>query len=61
MTILRYLILLMLISTTAVMAGDSPTAKELLKSKIDAVIIVLQNKKLDTQTDFGQKALAGYS
>jgi phospholipid transport system substrate-binding protein len=39
----------MLISTTAVMAGDSPTAKELLKSKIDAVIIVLQNKKLDTQ------------
>ncbi len=49
MTILRYLILLTLISTAAAMAGDSHTAKELLKSKIDAVITVLQNKKLDTQ------------
>jgi hypothetical protein len=48
MTILRYLILLTLISTAAAMAGDSHTAKELLKSKIDAVITVLQNKKLDT-------------
>jgi phospholipid transport system substrate-binding protein len=31
------------------MAGDSHTAEELLKSKIDAVLTVLQNKKLDTQ------------
>jgi phospholipid transport system substrate-binding protein len=43
------LILLSLISTAAAMADDSHTAKELLKSKIDAVITVLQNKKLDTQ------------
>ncbi len=44
---LRYLILFTLISNFTALADDSYTAEELLKSKIEAVMIVLQNKKLE--------------
>ena len=46
---LGHLILFTLISTVTVLADDQFTAEELLKSKIEAVMSVLQNKKLDTQ------------
>jgi phospholipid transport system substrate-binding protein len=46
---LGYLILFTLISTVTVLADDQYTAEELLKSKIEAVMSVLQNKDLERQ------------
>jgi phospholipid transport system substrate-binding protein len=50
MKILWGLIMLALISNAAAVAYEPDTAQVLLKSKIDAVIAVLQNEKLDAQT-----------
>lgn len=46
---LLYAVLSLLILSQAVVADDKSAANELLKSKLDAVIVILQNKDLEQQ------------